>query len=171
MIKKFFIQKESILLFIFVSIISLFLISIFFFGWSETWSFLKIPPMDPIFADMRIIQGALKTQLLGLNPYIENPGDPWNRTINYPSIWMDIANILNLQSENFFLVYNILIILIFFLICLFLLLKTKSYLFFFIIFSTSSLLGIERGNSDLLIFSIIFISTFLLPIYSFFFYL
>ena len=65
MIKKFFIQKELILLFIFVSIISLFLISIFFFGWSETWSFLKIPPMDPIFADMRIIQGALKTQLLG----------------------------------------------------------------------------------------------------------
>ena len=169
MIKKFFTQKEIILLFIFVSIISLFLITIFFYGWSKSWSFLKIPAMDPIFADMRIIQGALKTQLLGLNPYIENPGDPWNRTINYPSIWMDIANILNLQNENYFLVFNISIILIFFLICLFLLLKTKSYLFFLIIFSSSSLLGIERGNNDLLIFSIIFISTFLLPLYSIFF--
>ena len=32
--------------------------------------------MDPIFADMKMVQGALKTQLLGLNPYITNPGDP-----------------------------------------------------------------------------------------------
>lgn len=169
MIKKLFTQKEIILLFIFVSIISLFLISFFFYGWSKSWSFLKIPAMDPIFADMRVIQGALKTELLGLNPYINNPGDPWNRIINYPSIWLDIAKILNLGNENFFLFFNLFVICIFLLICLFLVLKTKSYLLFFVIFSSSSLLGIERGNNDLLIFSIIYFSTLLLPIYSFFF--
>ena len=168
MIKKLFTQKEIILLFIFFSIISLFLISIFFYGWSKSWNFLKIPAMDPIFADMRVVQGALKTELLGLNPYITNPGDPWNRIINYPSIWMDIAKILNLENENFFLIFNIFIISIFLSICLLLLLKTKSYLLFFVIFSSSSLLGIERGNNDLLIFSIIYFSTFLLPIYSLF---
>ena len=168
MIKKLFTQKEIILLFIFVSIISLFLISIFFYGWSKSWNFLKIPAMDPIFADMRVVQGALKTELLGLNPYITNPGDPWDRIINYPSIWLDIAKILNLENENFFLIFNLFIVSIFLSICLLLLLKTKSYLLFFVIFSSSSLLGIERGNNDLLIFSIIYFSTFLLPIYSLF---
>ena len=156
MIKKLFTQKEIILLFIFVSIISLFLISIFFYGWSKSWNFLKIPAMDPIFADMRVVQGALKTELLGLNPYITNPGDPWDRIINYPSIWLDIAKILNLENENFFLIFNLFIVSIFLSICLLLLLKTKSYLLFFVIFSSSSLLGIERGNNDLLIFSIIY---------------
>ena len=166
MIKKLFTQKEIILLFIFVSLISLFLTSIFFYGWNKSWIFLKIPAMDPIFADMRVVQGALKTELLGLNPYITNPGDPWNRIINYPSIWLDIAKILNLENETFFLIFNLIVVNIFLSICLFLLLKTKSYLLFFVIFSSSSLLGIERGNNDLLIFSIIYFSTLLLPIYA-----
>ncbi len=167
--EKIFTKKEIILILIYISIISLFLTSVFFNGWSKSWIFINIPPMEPFFSDMRIIQGALKTELLGLNPYITNPGDPWNRMINYPSIWMDIAKILNLENENFFLMFNIFMISIFLLICLFLLLKTKSYLLFFIIFSGSSLLGIERGNNDLLIFSIIYFSTLLLPLYSFFF--
>ena len=169
MIKKIFTKKEMVILFVFISLISLFLTSLYFFGWNKSWSFIKIPAMNPIFADMRVVQGALKTELMGLNPYITNPGDPWNRIINYPSIWLDIAKILNLENENFFLIFNLSVISIFLLICLLLLLKTKSYLFFFVIFSGSSLLGVERGNNDLLIFSIIYFSTLLLPIYSFFF--
>ena len=134
--EKIFTKKEIILILIYISIISLFLTSVFFNGWSKSWIFINIPPMEPFFSDMRIIQGALKTELLGLNPYITNPGDPWNRMINYPSIWMDIAKILNLENENFFLMFNIFMISIFFINMFVFVIKNKIV---FIIFSLSFL--------------------------------
>ncbi len=169
MIKKLYTKKEIFLLLIFVLLISLFLSSLFLNGWKASWYFVYVPSAEPIFADMRFIQGALKSESLGSNPYINNPGDPWGRALNYPPIWIDIAKIFNLENENFFLMFNLTMVSIYLLICLILLLKVKSFLFLFIIFSSSSLLGIERGNSDLIIFSIIYFSLYLLPLYSFFF--
>lgn len=169
MIKKLYTKKEIFLLLIFVLLISLFLSSLFLNGWEPSWDFVYVPSMEPVFADMRVIQGAIKSESLGLNPMVNNPGDPWSRVLNYPSIWIDIAKIFNLENEKFFLVFNLSMVSIYLLICLILLLKTKSFLLILLIFSSSSLLAIERGNNDLIIFSIIYFSTLLLPIYSFFF--
>ena len=168
MIKKLYAQKEIFLLLIFVLIISLFLSSLFFNGWKSSWNFVNVQSMEPIFADMRTIQGALKSESLGLNPWINNPGDPWNRSLNYPSVWIDVAKTFNLENEKFFFIFNLSIVSIYLLICLTLLLKTKSILLLLIIFSSSSLLIMERGNNDLVIFSIVYFSVNLLPLYSFF---
>jgi len=167
MIKKLYTKKEIFLLLIFVLLISLFLSSLFLNGWESSWDFVYVPSMEPVFADMRVIQGAIKSESLGLNPFVNNPGDPWSRVLNYPSIWIDIAKIFNLENEKFFLVFNLSMVSIYLLICLILLLKTKSFLLILLIFSSSSLLGIERGNNDLIIFSIVYFSVYLLPLYSF----
>ena len=168
MIKKLYTKKEIFLLPIFVVIISIFILSLFLNGWDSSWNFVYVPSMEPVFADMRLIQGALKSESLGLNPFVNNPGDPWGRLLNYPNVWIYIAKIFNLENEKYFLIFNLLMVSIYLLICLILFLKIKSFLLLFLIFSSSSLLGIERGNNDLIIFSIVYLSVYLLPLHSFF---
>ena len=62
MIKKLYIKKEIFLLPIFVVIISIFILSLFLNGWDSSWNFVYVPSMEPVFADMRLIQGALKSE-------------------------------------------------------------------------------------------------------------
>ena len=134
------------------------LISCLIIGWSKTWSFLQIPTMYPKFADMRTVQGSLYSVSLGLNPQISNPGDPWGRVMNYPSVWIDIADFLNLQSESNYIIFIFLQIVLF-LGCLITLTRiTPSFFLILLCFSTSTLLCIERGNNDLLVFSFVFLA-------------
>lgn len=134
------------------------LIAISAFGWAPTWYALNVPAMLPHFADMRTVQGALDTVTLGLNPQVENPGDPWGREMNYPKIWLYIADAINLQNERSFTVFTGSFIFAYLICCALILTRAASVLILALIFSGASLLAIERGNSDLLIFSLLFIA-------------
>lgn len=133
-------------------------VSILFIGWSDTWSMLVIPTMTPEFADMRTVQGALLSLSEGFDPQLNNPGDPWNRTMNYPSIWISISEILNLQNELNFMVFVSLMVMLFLVCCYHLVRQNPSLILILLCFSGSTLLAVERGNNDIFIFSILYIA-------------
>ena len=90
--------------------------SVLFVGWHSTWNALVIPTMSPEFADMRTVQGSFESLSNGFNPQVNNPFDPWNRPMNYSSIWTSIAGILSLQYElNYMLFVSAMVML--FLVC------------------------------------------------------
>lgn len=137
---------------VFVSLTSVTIVNI---GWTAVWKFLGIPSMTPIFADMRTIQGAIASSSQGLNPQITNPGDPWGRTMNYPEIWIQIARTLHFQSEVNFILWNLIVVVFFLLACIYVLRKSPDFMSLIVICSTSTLLAIERGNNDLIVFSLL----------------
>ena len=113
----------------------------------------------PAFFDFRCYQAVIPTIEAGLNPYTDNPFDPFGRPFNLPYIWISIVSFINLDNE---IVFNLVIFLFIFFYCFSVFkiinLLNSSYkilISFFLIFSTSSMLLIERGNTDMLIFSLI----------------
>jgi hypothetical protein len=127
-------------------------------GWTRTWEFLGVPSMYPEFADLRSVQAGISALSMGLNPQLTNPTDPWNRTMNYPLIWVIFASKISLSNELIFLIFcyivNALSILVFFLIMK----KSKTLFSVFIFSSGAVLLILERGNNDLIVFLLLFAS-------------
>lgn len=153
--QRIFERKRHIYLSGYFVISTLLIFSIYSYGWVKSWTKILVPTMTPFFADLRSIQGAVISSASGLNPQIKNPGDPWGRTMNYPSIWTHIGGVLNIQNPNNFLIFG-LIIVFSFIACSFVLLSRYPSIWIFIgLLSNSTLLGIERGNIDLLIFVLI----------------
>jgi hypothetical protein len=116
---------------------------------------LRVPTMYPPFADMRTIQGALSSISAGFNPQLYNPGDPWRRVMNYPGIWIDIARIFRLGNETGFLAFVSACILGYLYSCYTLLKKSPSVYSLLAMLSGASLLAVERGNNDIVIFSLL----------------
>ena len=55
--------------------------------------------MKPYFADIRTITGYNETLLLGYDPFFNHIGDPWNRPMNYPPIWIFFASFFNFNHD------------------------------------------------------------------------
>ena len=108
--------------------------------------------MSPVFADTRTVQGALVSIEQGYNPQIENPGDPWQRPMNYPLIWVNIARFFQLENETNFLLFVVSYVIAYVVGCLILLWMFPSFYMLLAMFSGALLLAVERGNNDLLVF-------------------
>ena len=161
-----FINKDSLI----YSIISIF-ISVGFILISDTIFYEKvlhqvfnIGHVLPSFLDFRCYQAIVPTVEAGLNPYIENPFDPFARPFNLPFIWFYIARFINLENE---MIFNFVIFLFIFFYCYSVFMITnllntnkKIFLATLLIISTSSMLLIERGNTDMIIFFLILCSAF-----------
>lgn len=126
------------------------------FGWLATWEALGLPALSPAFADMRTVQAALEATAQGLNPQLENPSDPWGRTMNYPSPWLWIAKTLNFQIEAGYLAFVSATILAYLYVCGKVLVTSRSVWVLLFIFSGAPLLAVERGNNDLVIFALLY---------------
>ncbi len=124
-------------------------------GWVDGWSLIYVDTMTPPLADLRTVQGALISLESGVDPYLENPGDPWGRTVNYPAIWLFIAKIFALDVEANFIAFVSTYIAIFLGGVAYLLYRFPSWGLALVAISGAVLMGIERGNNDLLIFSIV----------------
>ncbi|MEY4457211.1 MAG: hypothetical protein RLY15_1475, partial [Bacteroidota bacterium] len=146
------------LIFSFICILILF--SILKFGWTQTWAVILGPTitLKPYFADMRTVQGALLSIQQEFNPQLVNPGDPWGRPMNYPSVWVVISDFFALNFEKNYLIFIISSVTTYLSACLYLLRKYPSIWLLLAIFSGSSLLAIERGNNDLMVFILLFFS-------------
>jgi hypothetical protein len=153
--------KEKFFYFIYFFSFLIFIFSLFLFGWTETWSHLGVPTMKPIFADLRTVQGAYDSIALGFDPQIANPGDPWNRPLNYSKLWLGIGEIINIKNESNYVLFVSSYVFIYLLSFFNLLKNFPSFFMLICFFSGSSLLAIERGNIDLIIFSLLFTSVFL----------
>ncbi len=137
------------------------LISVLGVGWLETWNILRVPSIYPYFADLRAIQGSIYSAANGFNPQELNPGDPRGTRMNYPLIWFYIAKFLQISDDLHFLIFAVVIVISFLLSSAYLVGRFPSAWLLVALFSGSTLLAIERGNNDLFIFFLIFISLFL----------
>jgi len=134
-----------------------------YFGWTRTWSAVFVPTLSPPFADMRFIQGAVISSDEGLNPQISNPHDPLHHSLNYPLVWVKIGQALNLPDELRFNQLCSLVVMGFVSICGYILFRFPSFGLLTCLFSTATLLSIERGNVDLIIFSLVFVFALVFP--------
>ena len=141
------------------------IISLFHFhGTEETWELWNIPTLNPEFADLRTITGGAESKEMGYDPMIENPGDPWNRPMNYPRIWQSLYW-FGIDRDHTFIIGIILIVL--FVAGLLLFFKrrailSENILLLLAIFSPAVMLTVERGNIDMLMFFLISLAVFLI---------
>jgi hypothetical protein len=133
------------------------------FGWLRTWSSVHLPTMYPAFADMRAIQGAVISVEHGYEPRTANLGDPWRRSFNYPTLWIAIGKTLHFTDERWFAAICMTLVLCFVGLCALLIFRYPSFGLFASLISTSTLLAIERGNIDLVVFCLLVCSTLWIP--------
>ena len=129
---------------------------------SYIFKLYNITHLEPSFADIRSYQALPLTVDSGFDPYVNHVYDPWKRPFNLPIIWYYISKYLNLVNEFNFKLF------VFFYISsfIFCVIRTisiskniiSSFIIILIFLSSSTILAIERGNTDILIFSIIFIA-------------
>lgn len=142
--------------FLYVAVIVTLVGCVIYFGWVRTWSSVYVPTMYPSFADMRLVQGAVISVEHGYDPRIANPGDPWGRHFNYPMLWVSIGKALNFTNERWFIAICAALVLCFIGLCAILIFRYPSFGLLASLVSTSTLLGIERGNIDLAVFCLLF---------------
>jgi hypothetical protein len=121
-------------------------------GWTAFWTPLHVQTMSPPFADLRSIQGGLVSLARGFWPQRVNPGDPWGRTMDYPSVWLWLARVLRFRNEAAFLAFGTSSVLLFVGACTYLLARYPSWIMLLGAVSPAALLAIERGNTDMLAF-------------------
>lgn len=116
-----------------------------------------VKPLSPSFADLRCIVAAHESVRAGYDPMINNPYDEWKRPLNYPYVWLSLEKFGFTQADVFCIGFIQAII---FYGCILMILVTVNTmanvsLWGLAILSPSVLLGIERGNNDLIVFIII----------------
>ena len=92
-------MKKQNFTILFLSVTILISLSIAIIGSDKVLRTLwNTPTMHPVFADIHAITGVNETLAQGKDPLVQNPGDPWNRKMNYPRIWQHIAIFFNGDS-------------------------------------------------------------------------
>jgi len=138
-------------LLIWVGIISLFIT----IGYEETWKIWNIPTQMPPFMDFRLIPGTAATIRMGLDPTISNPGDPLGRLFNYPKVWYLLFYTGVSQNDTIWVVIPLIIL--FFISVFAFPGEVKVFdvlLILSIIFSPAAMFLYERGNVDLIFFTL-----------------
>lgn len=152
LIKKFRNKKELHFLAIVLIFIFLFLILK-----ENFWHLIIVPNLKNDFADFRCV--ASWSRLFD-NIYswqlIYN--DTNNCIINYPRIWIIISKFLKMNNEVHLYTYMWILLILYIFIFYKLIQKHSSYFFMYIFFSGSSMLLLERGNMDIVIFILLYFS-------------
>jgi hypothetical protein len=128
--------------------------------WINFWSYFTVPPQIPPFSDLDAISRAVTSKQEGFNPYIDNPYDLTSRKYVYTSIWLHIFDLFVLNKKINFQVFNFLLIYLYALIYLKLAFDINKKFFSIILsllfFSSASMLAVERLNTDIIIFILIY---------------
>lgn len=130
-----------------------------YYGYDDTWRLWSIRPMDLPFGDTRAILAPVESYKQGFDPMVQNPSDPWRRKLNVPRIWLGI-HLLGID-QGYTLHLGIIFVMLF-VVGIYLYLPPLSNvqvgLLFSAILSPAVLLCIERGNVDLVMFSLVAIA-------------
>ena len=156
--------KKNFILYIFLSLIILIILSILTKGWLVTWGSIRLPTMVPPHFDLRFYQYPAMAIEAGRDPlfathetWAQGLPQNWQGQSRYYLPIFKLSHFLNFHKEIYFLVFANFII-INFIICIYKLIKLKKNSFWILIlfFSGSTLLGIERTNNDLIIFCLLY---------------
>ena len=137
--------------FLIIFILSLILLYIFK---NDFWLFLAVPigNENSFFNDLRMVQ-----QWARLYEYYDNTEYVYNNSdlarLNYPKIWIIFSKFI--EKEFLFYSYLVMSCLAYFYIFYRFIKKFNSYFFIYLFYSGSSLLALQRGNVEILIFVIL----------------
>lgn len=129
----------------------------------DLWMLLGIPAMQPYFADHYAILAASDCAQQGLDVFAQNPCDPYHRVHVYSRLWL-VFSYLGIHAQHNTL-FGIAII------CTFLLAVVLSVrprkideviLSAVLLSSPAIMLGVERGNSDLIMYTFCVVGVYLL---------
>jgi Glycosyltransferase family 87 len=121
-------------------------------GGPRSWRELGVPVIEPRWTDTRIITAGAECDERGVDPLVENACDLTGRALNYPRVWVTIANAVDRSvvalATIFSLIYIIGVTAAFRLLQL----RVVAVIVFALaIFGPPAVLAFERGNNDLLI--------------------
>lgn len=130
--------------------------------WLSFWRYLQVPSMWPAFADIDHIYRSLLCKQQGINPFYYNPCEISGTRYQYPITWLivfEFLNINNLLNLKIFLFFSLSMYALSY-VFIFQIIKKKinKIILILLFFSPSSLLVIERGNVDHIIFIICILS-------------
>jgi hypothetical protein len=140
--------------------------SVFLFAltgdWQKVWQHLNVPgiPYHSIgFEDLWTIPQSVERVQRGIDPFIDTGVDIHQLPMGYPRIWISIFSLLHITMDR--VAYFGLFLVALYLSCIsWMIAKAKSkagiLLLLLATFSGSSLLAMERGNNDLLIFALMY---------------
>jgi hypothetical protein len=121
------------------------------------WPLLGVPHIEPRFIDWHALLAASDCQALGIDPFKENPCDSFRRKHIYGSIWLYLSNFRLNRSDVFW--SGLCFFVLPYIITASLTLNPSTLKQFILalslILSPASLLGIERANADVAIYSLI----------------
>jgi hypothetical protein len=156
-------QGKTILVWTVGTIATFLIVTGYFVGYEHLWAIWKIPPMSMSFSDLRNLTGGAESLALGYDPLYYNPQDPWNRPLNQPRLVQYILKFTHVNQGHTVLLGIVFGLL--FLTGVFIafrkLDKLSAIIISFLIFSPVAVLGVERGNHDLLIFFLVALALFL----------
>ncbi|MDI9347937.1 MAG: hypothetical protein QM538_05480 [Methylacidiphilales bacterium] len=111
---------------------------------------------ESLFGDIKQIKTIPLLIEEGLDPYVV-PQGTLNIPLAYPPIWIWIAQTFQLQIDLHFYTFVSIYIVSYIAILLYFMMKSNTIWYLLLFFSTPSLLGIDRGSNDILVFDILFL--------------
>ena len=128
--------------------------------WPTFWNRLLIPTEKGPFLDLGSITSAVKIVERGGDPLAANSLDVYHRPMNYPRIWLYLFKLVGINDSNIRIIGVSFCVL--YLICVsWLIANSASALEAAILLvaglSLAPLFAIERGNTDLFVFSLVFL--------------
>lgn len=130
-------------------------LAIRYIGWEKTWSTLQVPPQQPSFIDMRTVQAGVAAVKQGLDPQRENPADRYGRVMDYPDIWLSLGELFHLEDEAAYQWFCLVLVGLYVMAGIWLLYHWPSPWMLAALLSPASLLAMERGNNDMLVFVLV----------------
>jgi hypothetical protein len=128
--------------------------------WLGTWREFRLPSALPSFLDLHGIPAGVETLRAGGDPLDTNPTDPKRRPLNYPRAWLYLFEALGVTQKN--VAIAALAFCAFYLTCMsYLIIQAQHWADMVVLLvaslSLAPLLAMERGNTDLFIFSLVFL--------------
>jgi hypothetical protein len=120
------------------------------------WAHVGVEPGDKSFADLRSVTSAWDCQQKGIQAFPNNPCDPFHRPANYPRVWIQLGRLGLGQGDTVPL--GIAIAVLFFVAAFSVTGPLKLWegaVYGAALIAPATMLGVERGNVDLLVFALV----------------
>jgi hypothetical protein len=126
-------------------------------GGHLAWEWFQVPATSPSFLDLRSVTSGWECTRKGIDVLVLNPCDPFPRPANYPRMWLWPSFLGLGQSST--IILGIVVAVAFFVGALVLMGRVERPLdvlvWVALLVSPAVMLGVERGNADLIVFPIV----------------
>lgn len=126
-------------------------------GGHLAWQWFQVPATSPSFLDLRSVTSGWECTRKGIDVLVRNPCDPFPRPANYPRVWLWPSFLGLGQSAT--IILGVVVAAAFFVGALALMGRVESPLdagvWVALLVSPAVMLGVERGNADLIVFPIV----------------